>query len=96
MVPCKILINLSFKKLIFVINECTVPEFCTVSPVLESSRTMRSPFRNVRKEDPSPVQNKVKLLQKYTFGFMKISILNLDPNPLDPYKLGLLDPDSDP
>ncbi len=64
------------------------PEFCTVSPVLESSRMMRSPFRNVRKEDPSPKQNTVKLLQKYPFDFMKISVLDLDQNPLDPYEMG--------
>ena len=30
------------------------PEFCTVSPVLESSSVIRSPLTNVRKEDPSP------------------------------------------
>jgi hypothetical protein len=70
------------------------PEFCTVSPVLESSRMMRSPFRNVRKEDPSPIPKKSCYIT--SFGFQKISVLDQDQIPLDPYELGLLDPDPDP
>jgi hypothetical protein len=48
---------------------------------------MRSPFRNVRKEDPSPVPKKAVKLQKIPLGFMKISILDPEPDK-DPYVLG--------
>jgi hypothetical protein len=66
----------------------SLPEFCTVSPVLESSRMMRSPFRNVRKEDPSPVPKiAVKLYKKIPFVFMKISVLDPEPDK-DPYVFG--------
>jgi hypothetical protein len=54
---------------------------------------MRSPFRNVRKEDPSPgPKTAVKLEQKIPLGFMKISVLEPEPDN-DPMFLGLLDPD---